>query len=295
MTKQIFKAVCLAAIAVFGASLVIIMGALYGYFSEMQMKQIRIQSELAARGVENNGLAYLDSLKDEEYRVTWIAADGTVKYDSRTDGRTMENHLEREEIREALSGGIGESARYSSTLMEQQLYCARKLADGTVLRLSGTQYTWWTLALGMQQPILLIASFAIGFSLFLAFRFSRKIVEPLNRLDLDSPRPEDIYEELSPLVSRIGSQKRQLKTQAEEKAKAEQMRREFTANVSHELKTPLQSISGCAELLLGGMVKPEDVPRFSRQIFSESQRMIVLIEDIIKLSHLDEGASDMQW
>ena len=295
MTKQIFKAVCLAAIAVFGASLVIIMGALYGYFSEMQMKQIRIQSELAARGVENNGLAYLDSLKDEEYRVTWIAADGTVKYDSRTDGRTMENHLEREEIREALSGGIGESARYSSTLMEQQLYCARKLADGTVLRLSGTQYTWWTLALGMQQPILLIASFAIGFSLFLAFRFSRKIVEPLNRLDLDSPRPEDIYEELSPLVSRIGSQKRQLKTQAEEKAKAEQMRREFTANVSHELKTPLQSISGCAELLLGGMVKPEDVPRFSRQIFSESQRMIVLIEDIIKLSHLDEVASDMQW
>ena len=163
MTKQIFKAVCLAAIAVFGASLVIIIGALYGYFSEMQTKQIRIQSELAARGVENNGLAYLDSLKDEEYRVTWIAADGTVKYDSRTDGRTMENHLEREEIREALSGGIGESARYSSTLMEQQLYCARKLADGTVLRLSGTQYTWWTLALGMQQPILLIASFAIGF------------------------------------------------------------------------------------------------------------------------------------
>ena len=140
MTKQIFKAVCLAAIAVFGASLVIIMGALYGYFSEMQMKQIRIQSELAARGVENNGLAYLDSLKDEEYRVTWIAADGTVKYDSRTDGRTMENHLEREEIREALSGGIGESARYSSTLMEQQLYCARKLADGTVLRLSDTVY-----------------------------------------------------------------------------------------------------------------------------------------------------------
>ena len=168
---------------------------------------------------------------------------------------------------------------------------AVRLADGTVLRLSASQPTWWSLALGMVQPILLVAVAAVGISLFLAFRLSKWIIRPLNTLNLDELESAAAYEEVTPLLERIGSQQEKIRRQ---EAEAEQMRREFTANVSHELKTPLQSISGYAELLSEGMVKREDVPHFSKQILAESRRMIALVEDIIRLSHLDEGADDMQ-
>ena len=315
----------------------------------------------------------------------------------------MEYHLEREEIKAALESGEGESSRYSTTLTERQLYCARRLGDGSVLRLSASHLSWWVLILSMISPILTVFGIALALSLLLAYRLSRRIVRPLNELDLEHPEPGSYYEELSPLVDRIIGQKNQLRIQKAEldrktkefdtatrnmsegivllsdsgavlsindsalrllgissycigkdlllfsdsgelreliataqngghceriieldggsyqlcaspimsgstvsgialiifditeKERAEQTRREFTANVSHELKTPLQNISGCAELLSSGMVKPEDVPRFSERISAESRRMIALVEDIIKLSHLDEGAGDMQW
>lgn len=402
MTKRIFHSICAVAITVLLASLVLIMGVLYSYFTNVQMEQLGKQAVLAANGVESEGLAYLNSLADGECRVTWIDAEGNVLFDNKASNAEMENHLEREEIKEALANGSGESTRYSATMMERQLYSALRLADGTVLRVSDTQSTWWSLTLAMLQPILVVVALAVGFSLFLAYRLSRNIVQPLNRLNLDEPDTEGVYEELSPLLERIDSQQRQLRRQEAalerrknefesvtrnmteglvllnehgtilsindsasrllgisrycmgkdlllfhnsfemqellrtaqsgrhtemtiplsegsyqihaspvisgqtvsgiallilditEKEKAEQMRREFTANVSHELKTPLQSISGCAELLSSGMVKAEDVPRFSGQIFSESKWMISLVEDIIRLSHLDEGAGDMQ-
>lgn len=402
MTKRIFKAICIVAISVFTASLAIVMGILYGYLSGSRTEQLKIETDMCAGGVEAGGMDYINSLDTSGWRLTWIAEDGTVLYDSETDSSQMENHNEREEIKEARKNGYGESMRYSTTLTERQMYCAKLLDDGTVLRLSDSQYTWWTILLSMMQPILFIVTAAVAISLLLAFRLSKNIVKPLNSLNLDSPLENSAYPELEPLLSRLAAQQHQLKLQASElerkrnefltatdkmmegivllsdkgellsinaaasrllgvspycvgkdilllnnsyemqelvhralsgehtettlpvggsdyqinatpvmsdgkvagaalvifdvteKEKAEQIRREFTANVSHELKTPLQSISGCAELLSNGMVKPEDVPEFSHRIYSESQRLISLVEDIIGLSRLDEGAEDMQ-
>lgn len=402
MTKRIFRSICLVAAAVLLAAFVLIMGVMYDYFSDNQMSQLKAQAQLAAQGVEKSGTDYFGGLDDTGYRITWIAADGTVLYDSDTEAGSMENHREREEVREALEMGSGESMRYSTTLMERQLYAAERLSDGTVIRLSGAQYTVLTLILSMLQPVAVIAAAALGLSLWLASGLSKRIVKPLNELDPDEPDKIETYEELKPLTEKLCSQQRQLKAQAEElqrkrdefeaasgnmteglvllneqgavlsinkaatrllgisrccigrdmplpngsaelrellqkalrgehgeisvpigegsyqiyanpvisnekiagavlliiditeKERSEQMRREFTANVSHELKTPLHTISGCAELLANGMVKQEDVPRFSLRIQSEAKRMIALVEDIIKLSHLDEGAEDMR-
>lgn len=291
MTKKIFQSICIAAVTVFFISLILIMGVLYNYFTGVQMRQLHIQADLAARAVESGGLAYLESLAADDCRITWIDPQGSVLFDNRTSSLDMENHLEREEIVDALKLGKGESKRYSTTLLERQLYCAVRLADGSVLRLSASQPAWWSLALGMVRPILLVALAAVGISLFLAFRLSKWIIRPLNTLNLDELESAAAYEEVTPLLERIGSQQEKIRRQ---EAEAEQMRREFTANVSHELKTPLQSISGYAELLSEGMVKREDVPHFSKQILAESRRMIALVEDIIRLSHLDEGADDMQ-
>ena len=403
MTQKIFRSICLACRAVFLSSLVLIMGALYGYFSRTQLRQLQVETALAAQGVSRDGADYFDRLDVSGLRFTWIAADGSVLYDSASDSSAMENHLEREEIQQALSTGTGTSTRYSSTLLERLLYAAQRLPDGTVLRLASSQYSVVTITLGTLQPILLVAVIAVVLALVLASRLSKRLVRPLNELDLDDPLSNDCADELAPLLRRIDSQQRQLRAQQSqlrqrreeftavtnnmsegllllsakgavlsinpaaarllgtdkdcvgqdllsvnrslelqnliaqaragrraeavlplaagsyqidanpvvsdgavsgvavlmfdvtERESAEQMRREFTANVSHELKTPLHSISGCAELLLNGMVKSEDVERFSRQIYTEAQRMITLVDDIIRLSRLDEGAEGMQW
>lgn len=402
MTKRIFRSICFVALGVFLASLVLFMCVLYNYFSGLQRSQLKIQTELAAQGVSDGGMGYLEKLNAKDYRITWIDTDGVVLYDSKTDTAGMENHLEREEIKSAFENGVGESTRYSSTLMERSLYFAERLPDGTVLRLSVTQNTLLRLTLGMLQPICFILAVAVVLSLVLASRLSKKIVKPLNELNLDEPLKNEDYEELSPLLRRIDAQQTQIKQQSDElkqkqlefetvtngmkegivllsgkgrilsinraalklfgadgscvgedilsvnrnlelaellrksedgkyaervtelgdgkyqldaspvisdgkisgivlllldvteKEKTEQMRREFTANVSHELKTPLQTISGCAELLANGIVKQEDIQKFGSQICTEAQRMIRLVDDIIKLSHLDEGATDMQ-
>lgn len=403
MKKHIFRSICFAAIGVFLASLVLIMGVLYDYFSHTQQSQLKAQTQLVAQAVEHEGSAYFDHLELDKTRVTWIAADGSVLYDSQSDASMMENHLDRAEVRQALSTGYGESSRYSSTLMERQLYAAYRMIDGTVIRLSGTHLSLPSLALMMTQPILIVAAIAVVLALLLALRLTKRIVRPLNELDLDEPKKNKGYEELQPLLERVDSQQRQLKAQANElqrkqlefetatdnmsegvmllneqgiilsinkaasrllsvskycvgkdilllnnsfalqellrqakggehaeitmqldgtdyqinaspivsggtvsgiallifdiseKEKAEQMRREFTANVSHELKTPLHSISGYAELMQNGMVRSEDIPQFSGRIYGEAQRMIALVDDIIKLSHLDEGAEDAKW
>ncbi len=398
MTNRIFKAVCAAALSVFVVTMLLIMGVLYNYFSSVQQKQLLAQTALAVQGVEQQGMAYFDGLDVENLRITWIAGNGDVLYDSVSDSDTMENHLQREEIRQALSDGVGQSARYSSTLMKQYLYCAQRLSDGTVLRLSVSHNTIFVLLLGMLQPILIVIAVALVLSFLLASRLSKRIVEPMNRLNLDEPLENEGYDELSPLLRRIYSQQQSLKnqqatlaqkqneldaivshleegmllldrdcrvitanqaalrlmdvrnrnvaglsllslnrnmelqeavnqalagvnvtkkttihgrtiqvhaaavgkeqelsgvavvlfdiTQAEQ---AEQRRREFTANVSHELKTPLQSISGYSELIQCGLAKPEDVQPFAKRIYDETQRLIRLVEDIINLSRLDEG------
>lgn len=402
MTKRIFRSISIVALGVFLASTVLFMGALYDYFTGVRRDQLKMQTELAAQGVAHEGMAYFDDLAIDRYRMTWIASDGSVLFDSAADSSDMENHLEREEIRMAQQEGYGESSRYSSTLMERSLYAAKRLPDGTVLRLSVAQHTILTLLVGMAQPLCVIAILAIVLSIVLALRLSKRIVKPLNELNLDDPLGQDGYDELSPLLRRLASQQNEIKRQTNalkqkqlefetvtdgmnegivllnrkgeilslnraaaklfgtgadalgadllslnrsvalqhvlskaqkgefaehkislagreyqlnaspvktrddisgivlfvfditEQEKAEQMRREFTANVSHELKTPLHTISGCAELLKNNMVAADDIPSFAEKIYAEAGRMISLVEDILKLSHLDEGATDFQ-
>lgn len=294
MTKRIFQSICIAAVTVLLASLVLIMGVLYDYFSRVQKEQLSAQADLAARGAADLGMEYFEGLDLGGCRISWIAADGSVLYDNMGDAGSMENHLDREEVREALETGRGESSRYSDTLTEKLSYQARLLPDGTVIRLAASQYTAWVLLMGVLQPLLVVALLAVLLSLLLAYRLSARLVKPLNEVDLSDPLKNVEYEELRPLLSRIDSQHRQLKRDRDELEKNEEIRREFTANVSHELKTPLHSISGYAELLAKGMVRPEDVEKFSSKIYSESQRMTSLVEDIIELSHLDTGAGDMK-
>ena len=401
MTKKIFRSTVAVGLAVLLASLVIIMGALYGYFGHVQERQLHDELTIAAAAMEQGGGAdYLRKLPaDEDYRITWLKADGTVLYDTRSDAGSMENHSQRQEVQDALKTGAGESSRYSATLLEKMLYYAQRLSDGTVLRLSASRVTVGVLFLSMLPAILLVTAAAFALSAVLAGRVSRRIVEPLNRLDLEHPLENEAYEELSPLLRRLEHQRRQIDDQLRslrrrseefaqitasmteglvlldergtvlsinpaacavfhaddscvgqplltverdtavsralrdamdtghgetrmerggreyqfdmtriesdgeavgavlltfdvtEQAFAERNRREFTANVSHELKTPLQGIIGSAELLESGVVQPGDVPRFVGHIRSEAQRLVTLINDIIRLSELDEGGA----
>ncbi|MBR5559366.1 MAG: PAS domain-containing sensor histidine kinase [Oscillospiraceae bacterium] len=403
MTKRIFQSISMAAFGVLLASIVLIMGVLYSYFTDVQQRQQWQQTELAAQGVAQQGMAYFDGLELDQCRITWVSANGTVLYDNQADVDSMENHLQREEILQAFESGYGQSVRHSATLLQEQRYTAQRLPDGSVLRLSTSRNSVLTLLLGVFQPVCVVILVAVALCLFVAFRLSKSIVEPLNRLDLDHPLENREYEELTPLLRRIDSQQRKIRSQAgelhqkrkefqtitgkmkeglvllsetnrilslndtamtmlstsgdcvgkdiavvnrtpemtdlllqaragksaevllpmngrqyrmevspvlskgvlsgvallimdvTEKEQAERLRREFTANVSHELKTPLHTISGCAELLVSGLVQPGDEQKFSRQIYTEAQRMICLVEDIIGLSRLDEGANDTGW
>ena len=399
MTRKIFRSILLVAGVVLAAGMVIMTGCLYSYFGGVQEQQLQDELSLAVSGVENGGTAYLERLPAERFRLTWIASDGRVLYDTQvTDVASMENHAGRQEVQEALENGSGESSRYSDTLLQQTLYVARRLTDGTVLRISVSRATAGMLALGMLQPMLVVLVAALIFAGLMAGRLSRRIVDPLNRLDLEHPLENDAYEELAPLLSRINYQHKEIDAQlrtlrqktdeftqitgsmqeglvlldekgtvlsinhaacklfqadegcvgrdfltvdrshelclametAREKGHsqlrcqrngreyqldmsriqsggemvgtvllafdvteqeyAERNRREFTANVSHELKTPLQGIIGSAELIENGLVKQEDLPRFVGHIRREAQRLVALIGDIIRLSQLDEGA-----
>lgn len=404
MTKRIFRAIFAVAMTVLLAATMLIMGAVYSYFTDIQFAQLRVEAALASHAVANEGARYFEKLDDTmDCRITWIAADGTVLYDNRSDTDNMVNHLEREEVRAALAEGYGQSARYSDTLMERYFYAAERLPDGTVLRLSMTQASVLNLSLGMADSITLVLLAAIGLSYFLASHLSRSVVKPLNELNLDAPLSNRGYEEISPLLRRLDLQQAQLRHQSTElkqkqkefttvtrslseglvllnssgtilsinpsaakllevtpncigadfavanrnesiaqlteqalqgikgektipllngsylaaaspvrsegqvfgvvlllfdvtqKHQAEQLRREFTANVSHELKTPLHAISGYAELMKGGIVPQQDMQAFSEKIYAEAQRLIRLVEDTLRLSRLDEGAMDMQW
>lgn len=397
MTKKIFQSILLVAGCVLLASLLIIVGFLYDYFGGVEKNQLRDELSLAAAAVEDGGTDYLSQLTADRYRLTWIAADGSVLYDTKTNAESLENHASRAEVSQALATGTGESTRYSSTLMEKTMYYAQRLDDGTVLRISISRATVGMIAVGMIQPLLIVLIVALILSGLLARRLSRRIVDPLNSLDLEHPLDNDAYEELSPLLKRIHHQHVEIQTQLRELREktdeftqitgsmreglvlldehgsilsinaaaqalfgadaqcvgrdfltiersheisaaiqaaaadghsevraeragrvyqfdisritsdgkflgtvilafditeqefAERNRREFTANVSHELKTPLQGIIGSAELIENGMVRPDDLPRFVGHIHAEAARLVTLIDDIIRLSQLDEG------
>lgn len=397
MTRKIFRSIVLVAGTVLLASLLLILGYLYDFFGGMQETQLKDELTLASAAVESAGGDYLAQLSSDRFRLTWIAADGSVLYDTQADASSMESHADREEVQQALKTGEGESTRYSATLLQKTLYYARRLGDGTVLRISVSRATAGLLILGVLQPMLLVLAAALILSGVLARRLSKRIVDPLNRLDLDHPLHIGSYEELAPLLGRINQQHREISSQLRtlrrktdefdqitgsmkeglvlldnagvvlsinpaaqrlygvsrasvgqdfltvdrgrdmsraiadavknghsevrserggrayqfdlsriesggetvgavllafdvtDQEYAERSRREFTANVSHELKTPLQGIIGSAELIGSGMVKPEDLPRFVGHIHDEASRLVTLIDDIIRLSQLDEG------
>jgi len=297
MRTKIFKGIFCVALAVWLACMVIIMGALYTQYSNQYKLSLKNEAYLVANAVQLSGMKYFKGLTlEENYRITWINPKGKVLYDSEADVKTMGNHKNREEVKEALKNGYGEVTRFSNTLAERTTYSAVKLSDGGVLRVSQTQFTVVTLILSMLQPIMFMLLFAIVVSLILAVSISRKIVEPINSIDVDNPEKTPTYEEIDPLIRKIQEQNKQLnnridalQSDVDEKTREAEFRKEFTANVSHELKTPLTSISGFAEIMKNGLVKDKDIPNFSGKIYDEAQRLIVLVDDIIKLSQLDEN------
>lgn len=397
MTKKIFRSILVAVISVLLISLLVITGVMYSRFSKVSEKQFDSNLFLLAQGMEETGAEYLSLLSDESYRITWIAADGTVLYDNQIDPESMDDHSDREEVIEALEHGVGESSRYSDTLTERTVYCAKRLSDGTVLRISTRFDSFFILFINILIPMSFVVALAVIISIIVARRMSKSIVKPLNELDLDSPSHHESYEELSPIITKLNKQHSQISTQMKllkrradefeqitvsmneglvlldkhgcifsinpaaklifqtladpvgqnfleidtsqetkeavtaafngerreflrekngrtyritvsrtssegktigavilcvditEAFSAEKSRREFTANVSHELKTPLQSIIGSAELLQNGLVQPCDTPRFVGHIKNEAERLVSLISDIIRLSQLDEN------
>lgn len=399
MTKKIFHSIVIVAASVLLASLVIISSCFYEYFGRLQRQEMKDELYLAATAVEHGGDDYLKNISSGHFRLSLIAKDGNVLYDTAADAESLENHGGREEIKQALESGEGESIRYSSTLLQKTIYCAKRLDDGRVLRISVSRATVGAIAMGMISPIIAVGVGALILSGVLASRLAKRIVEPLNKLDLEHPLDNDSYEELSPLLSRINKQRAQIAEQLAElrhrtdefeqvtgnmkeglvlidtnenvlsinsaarnifsaaedcigksflavdrsrdlnaaihsafehghseihsdkngrtyqfdisridydgsafgavillfditdRENAEKLRREFTANVSHELKTPLQGIIGSAELIESGMVKAADMPRFVGHIREEAQRLVSLVNDIIRLSQLDEGDS----
>lgn len=405
MTRKIFQSMIAVVVSVLLLSLALITGVLYEHFESAMLDQMRTTASFVEQGVKEDGMKYLDEMSSSQCRITWIEADGTVKFDNRSDPSTMENHADRAEVKEALENESGTSIRRSSTLSEHTLYYAKRMQDGTVLRLAMSQRSVLFLMGGMISPVVFIFLAACALAGVLSYRVSKKIVKPLGSIDLQHPEQVETYDELSPFLQRIAAQNREIRSQMEEirkqqqefsmitenmseglfvvdrnyqilsynrsavrifcmapesvpenllavnrsegfrsvvdsalkgrhaqenleldgrvyqiiaspvcqqedaldlvgaviltldvteKEAQEQYRREFTANVSHELKTPLTSISGIAEIIRNGIVRPEDIPHFAGKIYDESQRLITLIGDIIKLSRLDENQVPME-
>ncbi len=401
MTAKIFRNSMAVGLSVFLLTVALFMSMLYQYFQEQFTAQLENEAALVSAGVEAMGQDYLDGLSSTN-RITWVAPDGTVLYDNTADPASMENHADRVEIQEAMRGSRGTSVRESATLSEKTIYAARRLSDGSVIRLAGAQRTVAVLLLSMIQPLLIILALSLLLAAVLASRLSKGMIQPILNLDLEHPEQCETYDELSPLLTRIRRQNDTIQRQMEtlrqrqqeftaltenmsegfllldqrghvlsynsgalrllgaappreeanvltldrgenfrqtvetalagtrcqehlersgrqvqlladpvfrgeqvagavlvlvdvtEREQGEQMRREFTANVSHELKTPLTAISGMAEIIKNGMVKPEDVAGFAADIYKECQRLITLVEDVIHLSRLDEGGAGLE-
>lgn len=254
--------------------------------AEMELKQ---EAEYVAASLQIAGEEYLQKIDEVqmETRVTYIRSDGVVLYDSGEDEMTLENHRNRKEVQDALANGAGADVRKSETRGESLYYYAIRMEDGNVLRVARSMGNVWYMAFGILPQMLLIGAVMAAFAWVLANRQVRKLIQPVNALNLEEPLENNVYAELQPLLERLDAQNK-------EKEKVERMRREFSANVSHELKTPLTSISGYAEIMKEGIARPEDTKKFAERIYNEASRMITLVEDIIKLSKLDEGQMETE-
>lgn len=252
-------------------------------------QETRQEANYIVKAIEISGTDYLKQMDEVEKntRITLIDSAGDVLYDSTEDAVTLQNHKNRPEIKAAHKNGTGQEVRRSTTMSKEMFYYAKLLPDGNVLRVSKTMNTAFHTAIAILPMMALIALVALGFAYLLARQQVAKLIRPINELNLEEPLENEVYEELTPLLESIDKQNK-------EKEAIANMRKEFSANVSHELKTPLTSISGYAEIMKSGIVKPEDMPRFSEKIYNEARRLITLVEDIIKLSHLDEGKVELE-
>ena len=259
---------------------------MYGYFEKQIFSELKTESNFLEKYVIDGEIDYLASIKTEN-RITLIHQDGTVYFDSTVDAATLENHGSRKEFLEAKNKGFVQLSRFSSTMTEKTLYFARLLSNGDVLRISCNQHTVWVLVLEMSQILMVMLVIAVVISGISASWISKKVVEPLNKIDLENPEACEVYDELKPFTKRIAEENF-------EKSQREELRQQFTANVSHELKTPLTSISGFAEILKAGGTDEATTRDFASSIYDESQRMITLVNDIIKLSKLDEKSISLE-
>lgn len=264
------------------------------YYKNMSLleKEVRQEGKYISGAINMAGKHYLEQLEqldqiDTGTRLTLIAEDGTVLYDSKVSGATMDNHSSRKEVEEAFSSGEGEVVRMSSTVQKELYYYALRLDDGSVLRVSKTMDSLIWTALNVFPVMVILSAAGIVMALVLAKWQTKKLVDPVIHLDLEHPLDNVVYEEMTPLLEAMDVQNK-------EKEAVSNMRKEFSANVSHELKTPLTSISGYAEIMMNGLVRPEDIQGFSERIYKEARRLITLVEDIIKLSKLDDESVELE-
>lgn len=264
---------------------------MYGKYNHYMKQDVRNEAQYIRYAVENTGEDYLNKTTGDltTSRITLAKPDGTILYDSEKDASDLENHKDRPEIIEAIKEGAGEVVRFSQTLSKQTFYYAVKLNDGNILRVAKTTDSVLSTMLSSFTllGLLLIAILALAF--FVVEKQTRRLIAPINELDLEHPLDNVAYEELRPLLNRVDEQNVQIAKQVEELKQAEMVRREFSANVSHELKTPLMSISGYAEIMRDGLVQPQDVPEFAGRIYDEASRLTSLVQDIIEISKLDES------
>lgn len=297
MTKKIFNSIFWTAMLVFIAAFFLIEAASYYYDTDEDKKQLIYTTDNIANAMNDGETDFLSSFNEKGYRMTWIAKNGTVLYDNQGDASKMDNHLNRPEVQTALIKGTGESERYSSTILKREVYYAIVLDDGTILRSAMILNSFWWRILSEMQMIIFITILIVVVSLLVAKGLSEALIRPLNNIDLDHPvkSMRKDYKEIMPLLERLEAEQGAMRNEERMREEAEELRREFTANVSHELKTPIHTISGYTELLKNGLVKEQDLEEFSGKIYKETQRMSKLVQDIIELSHLDEGASNMEW
>lgn len=290
MSKRIFLNMFIISSVVIALTTILTVVIVYKSFSNQNIAALKGELTATSSGVELNGVAFLKSLSGK-HRITLVDSSGKVLFDNRNDINSLGNHNDREEIREARENGTGYSERYSDTLSRKTINVTKLLNNGDVLRLSEDMSTVWSTLMDTIFPMICVMVFAVLIAAYMAGRVSKAVTTPINQIDLNEPDREKVYDEIEPLIDKIIKQNNQIDKQIEqlnmEHEKQDNLRRDFTANVSHELKTPLTSISGFAEIIQNGMVKEEDITRFAGKIHSEAQRLIILVGDIIKLSQLD--------
>lgn len=286
LTFRIFINTFLSGTLVYFICVFLFISNMYGYFEKQIFSELETESNFLENYVLSSQMNELSSLKTSN-RITIINSEGKVYFDNTVEPSTLENHGTRAEFIMAKTEGSVQLSRFSSTMTEKTLYFARLLSNGDVLRISCNQHSVWVLIFGMSQIILIMLVIAVIISGISATWISKKLVEPLNKIDFENPESSEVYDELKPFTKRISEENF-------EKAQREELRQQFTANVSHELKTPLTSISGFAEILKAGGTDEATTKDFATSIYDESQRMITLVNDIIRLSKLDEKSVSLE-